>query len=628
MAIVFRQVDWRRRMAAIAVPAAVVAFYIWTAAPAGNPFEWTGVKGGYYNLLTDGFLAHHLYLKVSPVPELLKLADPFDPVANARYRVHDMSLYQGKYYMYFGPVPVLTLFLPWRVVTRRALPEELAALIYVTAGYIFSLHLLSLLLRANGVRPGRLLGGAAAATLGLGQYGAVVLRDPGVYGVAIASGYCFFAAGMYCFARLMLSGSSHWRLAAATGVLIGLTPGCRPQYALAALVLCLVYTLRLREARREAVWFGAPMAICAALLLWYNFARFGNPLEFGTTYQLTADASTRGVSLHLRNLADGLYYLLLCPPRVWDQFPFLIPGYVRPNPRMFVENAVGLIAISPLAAFGLALPLWIGRWVGRRRVTQPTGLILCALFGGAAAPLIFISLTGFAVGRYLLDFSPALLVISLFGWLWCATQSGAWLRRGASAAIVAGSLWSTAAGAGLSLGFNDVFRDRNPRLFRTLAGWFGQNAESIRLPVDGLTLTVGIRFPTQPGAIREGLLASGRPGAEDCLLVQYTGANRLRFGYEKAAVGEQLGPETTIVPGREYRLDVWYSSIARRVAISLDGRSAWSTEATLYPTSVKEIVLGRGAAGMPDVRRFSGALSVSRQGILYAAGHAYPVFYP
>jgi hypothetical protein len=31
---------------------------------------------------------------------------------------------------------------------------------------------------------------------------------------------------------------------------------------------------------------------------------------------------------------------------------------------------------------------------------------------------------------------------------------------------------------------------------------------------------------------------------------------------------------------------------------------------------------------MPDVRRFSGELSESRQGILYAAGHAYPVFYP
>ena len=55
-------------------------------------------------------------------------------------------------------------------------------------------------------------------------------------------------------------------------------------------------------------------------------------------------------------------------------------------------------------------------------------------------------------------------------------------------------------GAALSLDLNDVLRDRNPRLFRTLAQWFGQSAGSIRLPVDGLTMTAGIRFPPQPGS--------------------------------------------------------------------------------------------------------------------------------
>lgn len=66
----------------------------------------------------------------------------------------------------------------------------------------------------NGIRSRGLLCAATAAALGLGQDGAVVLRDPGVYGVAIAAGYCFFAAGMYCFARLMLADSPNRRLAA------------------------------------------------------------------------------------------------------------------------------------------------------------------------------------------------------------------------------------------------------------------------------------------------------------------------------------------------------------------------------------------------------------------------------
>jgi hypothetical protein len=527
-----------------------------------------------------------------------------------------MSLYRGKYYMYFGPVPVLTLFLPWRVVTGRALAEELATLIYITAGYIFSLLLLSLLLRANGIRARPLLGAAAAATLGLGQYGVVVLRNPNVYGVAIAAGYCFFVAGMYCFARLVLADSPNRGLAAAAGVLIGLTPGCRPHYALATLVLCAVYLWYLRGLRREAVWFAAPIAVCGLSLLWYNFARYGDALEFGTRYQLSARAVTQGVSLHLRNLADGLYYLLLCPPRLWDQFPFVIHRFVGPSPRLFVENAVGLLAISPTAAAGLALPLWIGRW----KVARPSALILAALYGGAAAMLIFICLTGLSVGRYLLDFSPALLVISMFAWLRWAMQSRTYLRRGAAAALVAGSLWSTAMGAALSLDLNDVLRDRNPRLFRTLARWFGQSAGSIRLPVDGLTMTAGIRFPPQPGAIREGLLCTGRDGAQDCLVVEYTGGNNLRFGHEKTVVGTTLGPQVTIVPSREYRLDVWYSATAQRLAVSLDGLTAWNSPAAFYPTSLKEIAVGSASAGMPDIHPFSGALGVPRHGILYAAG--------
>lgn len=96
-------------------------------------------------------------------------------------------------------------------------------------------------------------------------------------------------------------------------MLIALAPGCRPQYALAALLLCAVYIWYLRGPRREALWFGAPIAICGFLLLWYNFARFGNPLEFGTSYQLTASTSTRGVSLHSAKPGGGFLLSALVP---------------------------------------------------------------------------------------------------------------------------------------------------------------------------------------------------------------------------------------------------------------------------------------------------------------------------
>src|SRR5262245_43808072 len=93
-------------------------FYSWTARSSGKPFAYDKGSGGHYELLTDAFESGRLSLPVEPVPQLLQLDDPYDPDKNAPYRVlHDASLYRTKYYLYFGPTPVISLLLPLRFVT-------------------------------------------------------------------------------------------------------------------------------------------------------------------------------------------------------------------------------------------------------------------------------------------------------------------------------------------------------------------------------------------------------------------------------------------------------------------------------------------------------------------------------
>ena len=67
-----------------------------------------------YNLLAKGYLSGHLSLSILPAPELLALPDPYDPIANARLRIWDATLFKGRYYLYFGPTPALLLFAPFR----------------------------------------------------------------------------------------------------------------------------------------------------------------------------------------------------------------------------------------------------------------------------------------------------------------------------------------------------------------------------------------------------------------------------------------------------------------------------------------------------------------------------------
>src|SRR5438094_562198 len=76
----------------------------------------------YYNLLVQGFRAGQLSLKKDAPPGLVQLADPYDPSANAIYRyaiprLHDMTYYKGRLYLYFGITPVLILFWPFVALT-------------------------------------------------------------------------------------------------------------------------------------------------------------------------------------------------------------------------------------------------------------------------------------------------------------------------------------------------------------------------------------------------------------------------------------------------------------------------------------------------------------------------------
>ena len=90
-------------------------FYLWTAS-AGLPLGFGEAQDRHYNLLTRALLQGHLHIDVEPRPELFELTEPYRPGRNAPFRYHDASLYRGRYYLYFGVVPVLVAFGPWRLV--------------------------------------------------------------------------------------------------------------------------------------------------------------------------------------------------------------------------------------------------------------------------------------------------------------------------------------------------------------------------------------------------------------------------------------------------------------------------------------------------------------------------------
>src|SRR6476620_7262446 len=63
-------------------------------------------KTHYYDLGAEGFRAGHLYLAVQPSAALLGKANPAD-LTNRPLWLWDALLFNGHYYIYWGPVPTL-----------------------------------------------------------------------------------------------------------------------------------------------------------------------------------------------------------------------------------------------------------------------------------------------------------------------------------------------------------------------------------------------------------------------------------------------------------------------------------------------------------------------------------------
>ena len=271
-----------------------LVFYFWTATSSNRPFHPRDSVTRLYNQLTDSLLQGHVYLAEKPSPELLALKDPYDPWANEKFRLLDASLYRGRYYVYFGIAPAITLYLPWRLLTGYRLSDDVAVTIFCGAGYVFSCLLLFLLLKTSHLRVPWFLEAAAVCALGLGQIAPIVLRRPLMYEVAVSSAYCFLLGGLYFLARrVVVPDTARWSPALAA-LFLGLAVASRPHCAIAVLIALVFYGFHLNRALKlkGRLWwadfavFALPLAFAGALIGWYNYVRFENPFEFGIRYQV------------------------------------------------------------------------------------------------------------------------------------------------------------------------------------------------------------------------------------------------------------------------------------------------------------------------------------------------------
>ena len=251
-----------------------------------------------YELMAEAILASRIDFAYGDEAELDALENPYDPNERDEKGVQyhwDHAYYNGRYYMYFGIVPVLLVFLPYRVITGTALTTFRATQFFaavIIAGIFALFRLLSK--RFFKKMPFGLYLSLSVAFSVMSIWYA--MAEPALYCTAITAAVALEVWSIFFYIKAVYweKNENKQILFAAIGALLGaLVFGCRPPVALANIVVIPLLFVFLKEHPFSKKLAGklalaaTPYLLVAMGLMTYNYVRFDNPFEFGQAYQLT-----------------------------------------------------------------------------------------------------------------------------------------------------------------------------------------------------------------------------------------------------------------------------------------------------------------------------------------------------
>jgi hypothetical protein len=487
-------------LAAVLVSLLVLTVYVWIVS-VGRWTDWPATTD-HYDQLADSFLHGQLHLRIEPDPRLLELTDPYQLEARETVDyIWDLVLYNGRYYLYWGPAPAVLLAAIKTVIGGRA-GDQVLAFVSVSAAFLAGALLSLAIWRRFFASLPWWSAALPLGVLGLANPMPWLLNRPAVYEVAIGAGQAFLLLGT-TFALTALYGRApaRGRLTAA-GICWVAAVGSRASLAVAVGFLA--------GATALGIWFSVkpsrrldlgsltaiflPLALGAALLAGYNAARFGSPLEFGHRFQLSSLNMNRQYEriFSVDYAAANVYNYLVNPMRRLAVFPFVKPTWAA---RLVVplhlyapdsygsEQTTGVLVTTPFTLYAVvALVLSVRRTRDGASESLPPagpnrqpgaslGLTQAMLAGGVLCAALPLATFSHITQRYLADFVPLLVILATVGF-WQAHRSLAArssVRR--LHLLIAGCLMAYSAAIGLLLavtGYQARFEHLNPLLFEQI----------------------------------------------------------------------------------------------------------------------------------------------------------------
>jgi hypothetical protein len=485
----------------------------------------------HYQYLVDGFLAGHASLSVQPAPELLKLKDPYDPEQNGPWRLWDASLYKGKYYLYFGPTPVL-LMLPWQVIFGQPLPQRLAVAAFAIAAMAALALLVAGIRRRHFDTLSPVTAGGILIVALCASWLPVTIRRPDVWELPVAAACACLWWALYFLWRCLESRNGRaWALAA--GAAVALMLGSRPTAVFAgAAILALLFNVR----RPGDPRFPLAAAIAAAgglALLAYNLERFGRPFEFGQSYQLWGSDERNVVHFSLLYFPYNAWVYLFSLPDLSPYFPFVlaVPSGGWPKGYLGIDEMHGALVAIPVQLASFAAIAWAWKNRGDPEAVALRRTIWAAALASVFATCILFCYAG-AVSRYITEVFAGCTVVATIGLMAIFTGSvGGAAREIIRLLAACASVWTVGYVALASAEHRILFKKTDPGAYAFAAHlldypslWaargqgiaYGPVALTIRIPPGG----------ADPATV---LVSSGRPGMMNQLIIERPDPNHARL---------------------------------------------------------------------------------------------------
>jgi hypothetical protein len=384
----------------------------------------------YNKYLVDAIISGRTYLDYGNPEKLLNAERPYDInylIKNDYKRdvdwMFDWAWYKGKHYCYFGVVPAIILYIPYKIITGNYLSNQAGVFLFSAIAVVLLAMLWQFCVKKYMPNARFAFYLLSFMTLFFASGLFAVLRYPLFYTIVQSAGFMFSIAGIFLlFKSVENEKVNHIKLFFAC-LCLALVVGCRPNLIFVSLFVPVI--LWKYRSWKLLLFIMIPYIMVAIPLCMYNYARFDSIFEFGPKYNLsmsnlTAYGQLNPIGKIIQIFVFSVSYMFT--PNIYSlYFPFVqcLPyDHSIVTMGIFRHNETGG---SGIINFPIVLCLF---YLFKKKFEENKRIIYTFLIVALSIILVNSFIAGF-IRRYVFDFSTFIIIPSLFcAYYWWKAKEG------------------------------------------------------------------------------------------------------------------------------------------------------------------------------------------------------------